>query len=193
MDKITPFLFEGETTIRVVEQEDGQLWVVGKDVAAALGYKDTAKAVTTHCKHGRPIGVGDSPTPSRIDPQTVIIPEGDMYRLVIKSNLPSAERFEAWVMDQLLPSIRKTGQYQAPPHIDDMGDQTPDSLKLRKVNTAVKCFGERAGAQLWTKLGLDWVPAMAAMVSQDDLFDSATPPGVTITVAPNLSAGRHNG
>lgn len=187
--KIVPFLFEGEQMVRVIDLHDDKLWVIGKDVAQAIGYKDTVKAVATHCKHGRPIGEGDSPSPSGIDPQTIIIPEGDMYRLILRSNLPSAERFERWVMDEVLPSIRQTGRYAAPIQpatpIDDDEPQTPDALKLRKVNTAARCFGERAGAQLWTKLGLDWVPAMAATLSQGDLLDGTHPPGsVTITVSP---------
>jgi len=67
--------------------------------------------------------------------------------------------------------------------------QTADDLKLRKVNTAIRCFGDEAGGQLWVKLGLEWVPAMARNLAQDDLFDTATPPGsVTITVTPDRKA-----
>lgn len=63
--------------------------------------------------------------------------------------------------------------------------QTADDLKLRKVNTAIRCFGDEVGGQLWVKLGLDWVPAMARNLAQSDLFDKPVPPGsVTITVSP---------
>lgn len=109
---IRPFIFEGHKAIRVVDLNDEKLWMVGKDVAEALGYKDTAKAVATHCKHGRPLGVGESPTP--LDPQTVIIPEGDVYRLVLRSKLPAASRLEAWIADEVLPTLRRTGSYTMP-------------------------------------------------------------------------------
>jgi prophage antirepressor-like protein len=189
---IRPFLFEGEHTIRVIPQPDGKMWVVGKDVASALGYKNTVSAIATHCKHAKAIGEGEreSRSPYGIDPQTKIIPEGDAYRLVLKSELPSAERFELWLMDEVLPALRQTGTYSLPAPIEEEDIQTPDGLKLRKVNTATRCFGERAGAQLWAKLGLDWVPAMAAVLSQGDLLDSPHPPGsVTITVTPNNQMG----
>lgn len=187
--RITPFLFEGEHTIREIEIE-GAPKFVAKDVAAAIGYKNTASAIKTHCKHGTPIGVRDSRTLAGMDPQTIIIPESDVYRLILQSKLPSAERFEAWLMEEVLPAIRRTGQYggEATPLLDE-DSQTPDGLKLRKVNTAARCFGERAGAQLWVKLGLEWVPAMAATLSQADFLDNAYPPGsVTITVSPQAKA-----
>lgn len=83
---------------------------MAKDIAAALGYSRTADAVRTHCKNGRPVGVGVSPT---LDPQTVIVPERDIYRLVMRSKLPSAQQFEEWVVGEVLPSIRKTGGYSS--------------------------------------------------------------------------------
>ncbi|MFT4056289.1 MAG: hypothetical protein QM681_17430 [Novosphingobium sp.] len=77
---------------------------------------------------------------------------------------------------------------QSPPVLEK-DVQTADDLKLRKVNTAIRCFGDEAGGQLWVKLGLEWVPAMARTLTQADLFDSAVPPGsVTITVTPDRKA-----
>lgn len=76
-----------------------------------------------------------------------------------------------------------------PPTVLEKDLQTADDLKLRKVNTAIRCFGDEVGGQLWVKLGLDWVPAMARNLSQSDLFDAPTPPGsVTITVTPDRNA-----
>lgn len=184
--RITPFLFEGEHTIREIEI-DGQPKFVGKDVAAACGYKDTVKAVATHCKHGQPLGEGVSPSPLGIDPQTIIIPESDVYRLVLRSKLPAAERFEAWLMEEVLPSIRQAGRYETPPTGLTEDIQMMDSLKLRKVNLCHRLFGERAGQQMWRKVDLEWVPAMASVFSQSDMFDRDTPPGsVTITVTPDI-------
>lgn len=110
MSSIVPFSFEA-AEIRVVTI-DGEPWFVAKDVAEVLGYADTAKAVKAHCKAYRPVGVGESPT---LDPQTNIIPERDLYRLVMKSKLPGAERFEEWVVGEVLPSIRRTGGYGVKP------------------------------------------------------------------------------
>ncbi|MGI0115220.1 BRO family protein [Zooshikella sp. RANM57] len=102
---IIPFQFES-TAVRVINKE-GEPWFVAKDVADLLGYKRTADAVRTHCK-----GVGEIQTPINGVLQTVkIIHERDVYRLIMKSKLPEAERFEEWVFGDVLPCIRKTGSY----------------------------------------------------------------------------------
>ena len=93
-------------SIRTFEQ-DGKVLFCGKDIAKALGYQRTADAITAHCK-----GVCVLPTPSNGGIQRMkFIPEGDVSRLIVNSKLPSAERFERWVFDEVLPSIRKHGAY----------------------------------------------------------------------------------
>lgn len=93
-------------SIRTFEQDDKVLFC-GKDIAKALGYQRTADAITAHCK-----GVCVLPTPSAGGVQnTKFITEGDVYRLIAHSKLPGAERFERWVFDEVLPSIRKHGAY----------------------------------------------------------------------------------
>lgn len=95
--------------VRMVEFNE-KPYFVANDVAKALGYSDCPKAIRTHCK-----GVAEMSLPSKGGNQAMkIIPEGDIYRLIIKSKLPTAEKFETWVMDEVLPSIRKTGQYVKP-------------------------------------------------------------------------------
>lgn len=92
--------------VRVVMKED-TAWFCGKDVAVILGYKNPMEAVRTHCK-----GVSEILTPSAGGIQTVkYIKESDVYRLVMRSKLPEAERFENWVMEEILPALRKTGAY----------------------------------------------------------------------------------
>ena len=108
MSNIAPYTFEG-VSVRALEI-DGEPWFVGKDIASALGYANPQKAVRDHCKAYRPVGVNDSFTPS-LDPQTVLVNEPDMLRLIVNSTLPAAERFERWVFEEVLPSIRKTGSY----------------------------------------------------------------------------------
>ena len=94
--------------IRTIEI-DGKPYFVGADVAKALGYKDTVNALKQHCrgvvKHHLIDSLGRNQEAS-------FITEGDLYRLIMKSKLPSAEKFESWVMDEVLPTIRKTGSYK---------------------------------------------------------------------------------
>lgn len=89
---------------------DGKPYFVATDVATALGYINPRKAVNDHCKG---VTKRDTPTSSGVQ-QMSYINEGDLYRLIMKSKLPSAEKFESWVMDEVLPSIRKTGSYSKP-------------------------------------------------------------------------------
>lgn len=89
---------------------DGKPYFVATDVATALGYATPRDAVLRHCK-----GVVKRDTPTSSGAQSMsYINEGDLYRLIMKSKLPSAEKFESWVMDEVLPSIRKTGSYNKP-------------------------------------------------------------------------------
>lgn len=109
MNDIMIFNNEEFGEIRTVEI-DGKPYFVANDVAKALGYVETAKAIRTHCK-----GVSEMDIPSNGGIQKMkIIPEGDIYRLIIRSQLPTAEKFEKWVFDEVLPSIRKTGGYRIP-------------------------------------------------------------------------------
>ena len=92
--------------IRTIQNDSGILFC-GSDVARALGYARPADAISAHCK-----GVCVLPTPSAGGVQnTKFITEGDVYRLIAHSKLPGAERFERWVFDEVLPSIRKHGAY----------------------------------------------------------------------------------
>lgn len=95
--------------IRTVELE-GKIYFVGKDVANALGYSNPRDAIARHCK-----GVVKHDSFKEGGQEVALIPEGDMYRLITHSKLESAERFESWVFDEVLPSIRQTGQYQQKP------------------------------------------------------------------------------
>lgn len=86
---------------------DGKEYFPATQCAKLLGYARPADAISAHCK-----GVCVLPTPSSGGVQnTKYIPEGDLYRLIIRSRLPAAERFERWVFDEVLPSIRKSGVY----------------------------------------------------------------------------------
>lgn len=92
--------------IRTLTENDKVLFC-GKDVASALGYVRPRDAIRKHCKGA---SFRSIPTSSGVQEMS-FIPEGDLYRLIIKSQLPSAEKFEIWVFDEVLPQIRKTGGY----------------------------------------------------------------------------------
>lgn len=99
-------------TIRTTTDESGKVLFCGADVAKALGYANPRKALIDHCKEK---GVTKRDTPTKGGVQALsYIDEGNVYRLIAHSKLPSAERFESWVFDEVLPAIRKTGSYSVP-------------------------------------------------------------------------------
>ena len=82
----------------------------GKDIAAALGYINARDALSKHCRYVVKCDVPHPQSPTK-EIEMTFIPEGDVYRLICNSKLPTAEKFERWVFDEVLPSIRKTGRY----------------------------------------------------------------------------------
>lgn len=93
-------------TVRTAEMNN-KVYFIANDVAKCLGYRKPADAVTTHCKGSvkyRYLTNGGYQ-------EVKVIPEGDVYRLIVRSKLPQAEKFESWVFDEVLPSIRQTGIY----------------------------------------------------------------------------------
>jgi len=100
--------------VRTVEI-DGKIYFVASDIAKALGYMNTSKAINDHCK-----GVTKRYIPTNGGNQEMnIIPEGDIYRLAAKSELPGAEKFESWIFDEVLPTIRKHGMYATEELLND--------------------------------------------------------------------------
>ena len=106
MQELEIFKNEEFGEVRTVMIDD-KPYFVANDIASALGYKRPADAVSAHCKGSvkyRYLTNGGQQ-------EVKIIPEGDVYRLIIKSKLPNAQKFESWVMDEVLPAIRKHGAY----------------------------------------------------------------------------------
>lgn len=102
------YVFQG-AEVRTYLDNRGNAWFVGKDVAAILGYEDTVNAIKQHCK-GKAAHTKMKDNLGRTQ-EVRVLSEPDMLRLVINSNLPAAQRFEAWVFEEVLPSIRKGGGY----------------------------------------------------------------------------------
>lgn len=116
--------------IRTLE-EDGMILLCASDVAKALGYSKPNDAVARHCR-----ATTKRSTPISGKMQEInFIPEGDVYRLVTHSKLPTAEKFESWVFDEVLPSIRKHGAYMTPETLE-AAILNPDTMI--KLCTALK-------------------------------------------------------
>jgi anti-repressor protein len=107
MNNLKIFQNESFGQVRTIE-ENGKVLFVANDVAKALGYKNPSDATNTHCKNAVMRWGSDSLGRQQ---EFKLIPEGDLYRLIANSKLPSAEKFESWVFDEVLPSIRKHGLY----------------------------------------------------------------------------------
>lgn len=95
--------------VRTVEVDD-EPWLVGKDVALALGYKDTINALKAHVDEEDKRRGCRITTPSGVQDMT-IINESGLYALVLSSKLPTARKFRRWVTSEVLPSVRKHGAY----------------------------------------------------------------------------------
>lgn len=115
MSKIQEFFNEKFGMVRTVVV-DGHVYFVGIDIAKALGYSNAAKAVTTHCK--RPVKTeidvssqNGNAHKARKSQEMLVITKSDIYRLIVKSKLDTADKFESWIFDEVLPTIEKTGAY----------------------------------------------------------------------------------
>lgn len=116
--------------LRTIEEGD-KIYFVATDAARMLGYAKPSNAVSAHCKGALKRGI---PTSGGVQ-QMNVIPEGDLYRLIVNSELPSAEKFESWVFDEVLPAIRKTGGYHVP--------QSPEEQMAQGLLAAQKLLAEK--------------------------------------------------
>jgi prophage antirepressor-like protein len=126
--------------VRTVER-DGQPWLVGKDVAVALGYKNPGKAIIAHVddedKRLEMLPQGTDSQNGNLSPtsKTALINESGLYSLVLSSKLPKAKAFKRWVTSEVLPALRKNGVYEtvkAQQHIEQL-----EAVNAR-LNTAIQ-------------------------------------------------------
>lgn len=110
---------------------DDEPYFVANDVARTLGYVNPSKATNDHCKKATLTWGNDSLGRRQ---EFKVIPESDLYRLVFRSKLPESEKFEDWVTEEVLPSIRKTGSYQLPTEPEDIMIETLKTQKEIKAN-----------------------------------------------------------
>lgn len=135
MNKVSIFEHPEFGRIRTLEI-DGKIWFCASDVAAALGYSNPRDAVVRHCK---PMGVVVYDTPTRSAVQKIkYISEGNVYRLIAGSKLPSAEKFESWIFDELVPETLKNGGY-----LLKKNGETDNELLARAILLAQNRIKER--------------------------------------------------
>lgn len=133
MNEVQVFNSADFGSVRTIEI-DGKPYFVANDVARSLGYKRPADAVSTHCKGSvkhRYLTEGG-------EQELKIIPEGDVYRLVVKSQLPKADEFEHWIFDEVLPSIRKNGGY-----ISNQENLTPEQIVANALIVAQNIISQK--------------------------------------------------
>ncbi|MDC6408871.1 hypothetical protein LOK82_09635 [Xylella fastidiosa subsp. multiplex] len=159
MNAITPFQFESQA-VRTVVDDHGEVWFVGTDVAAVLGYANPHKALDAHCK-----GCAKrTPLPTAGGVQEVrIISEPDMLRLIVSSKLPAAERFERWVFEEVLPTLRKTGTYSTPGALPTLPGPTQDRI------AALLLIGQYISTVPGVKPGIAAAATLACIKSNTNL------------------------
>ena len=112
MNKINEFFNEKFGTVRTVEI-NGITHFFGVDIARILGYSNESKAINTHCKHviKKTLETSTSQNGRLVKSSVTLINKADIYRLIVRSKLDSVDEFEAWVFDEILPTIERTGAY----------------------------------------------------------------------------------
>lgn len=116
MREINVFNSEEFGDIRAIEI-DNEPWFVGKDVATALGYANPKNAVPTHVSEEDKLSTQIEYAGQRRE--VTVINESGLYALIFGSKLESAKRFKHWVTSEVLPAIRKTGNYKIPMTIEE--------------------------------------------------------------------------
>jgi Prophage antirepressor len=124
-----------------VSEINGRIYFLGTDVATSLGYSNPRDAIVRHCNSDGVVNHDVIDSKGRT--QTAkFISEGNIYRLAAKSQLPNAEKFESWIFDEVLPSIRKHGTYMTDAKIEEIISD-PDTI----IKLATQLKTERAEKQ----------------------------------------------
>ena len=158
MNPLTVFDFE-DTVVRSLVI-DNEPWFVGKDICSCLGITNNRKTLATLDSDEKGVTYCDTLGGRQ---EMTVINECGVYHLIFRSRKPQAQRFRRWVLHEVLPSIRKTGQYQTTQvNLEDMGE------KLRLVQEARRVYGKKPAQSLWESLGLPAVLTSAETKQQAD-------------------------
>lgn len=137
---MSTFDFNG-CQVRIINAEEGTIWFCARDIANALGYSNSNKAIKDHC-HGVTNRYPIIDALGRTQ-ETKFITEGDVYRLIVSSKLPEAQKFEHWLFDEVVPTIRQTGGYNMKASLEALAT-SPDMV----IALAMKVKEERAAREL---------------------------------------------
>lgn len=180
MNELTIFENPNFGEVRTIDIND-KPYFVAVDVARALGYSNPHDAIARHCKgvvkhEGVSININQYGTKTSQRAMMSFIPEGDIYRLITRSQLPEAEKFEAWVFDEVIPSIRKHGLYAMDELINNpdlaikaltaLKEEREKNAKLAAVNEELKPKAEIADAITESKDSIS-VGDMAKLLKQN--------------------------
>jgi anti-repressor protein len=140
--------------IRTVIDSNNEPYFVASDIASALGYKNTNQAINDNCFNPitykefinslQTLGkayLADTPIEiNNLQMQTKLIREPDVYALIFRSKLESAKRFQLWVFEEVLPSIRKTGKYSVNSQFNgnDLTEISKSIVLLLEENITIK-------------------------------------------------------
>lgn len=127
MKELTVFNFN-QSQVRTIIDSDGTPLFCGKDVCSILGYANASDAIAKHCRGvAKRYPIVDNLGRTQ---EARFLTEPDLYRLIVSSQLPAAQEFERWVFEEVLPTIRKTGQYSQPQQI--MSNLLPNEFTSRE-------------------------------------------------------------
>lgn len=172
--KVVPFNFDAQP-VRTVLIND-QAWFCATDVCRVLGYANSRDAMSKHCREK---GVAKRDTLTSQGRQVLaFIDEGNLYRLIIKSRKEEAQRFEAWVCDEVLPAIRKHGRYDdSDGKMNTLVGQTIGTDGFHMLGAVVKgkvsslpaAIQRRATAKIWSQTHAAFGVRSAADIPADQL------------------------
>jgi prophage antirepressor-like protein len=163
-NRIVPFLFDGEITVRAIERENAP-WFVAVDVCRALGLANPADATRGLDDDEKGVSSADTLGGQR---EMVIVNESGLYALIFKCREPHAIRFRKWVTSEVLPSLRNTGSYFMTPVSSgalrlaakpwDEWSLAERRVALSEINMARHVMNPGAALWLWSHLGLPMPP-----------------------------------
>ena len=137
-----------DTSIRMALDDQKNVWFVADDICKLLGYKNTTKAIADHCRKvydSKDLdGTNELAKKITVDlgdrkRAMIAISEPDLYRLIMRSNMPEARNFERWVVEDVLPQIRKTGKYAVRRKIQFENPADQAKFEAAKAELASQC------------------------------------------------------
>lgn len=134
MKYFSRFIFDDSLVVRALER-DGDPWFAAVDIARALQYSDPDQAIQKNCKK---VEVSATRGADQIE-NPLVIPESDVYRLIMRSNSSEAERFQDWICEEVVPSIRKGGSYF-------LAEGAEQAMLLRETEETMARLRERRDA-----------------------------------------------